>query len=164
MRKLLGCFSLILLLVAPISYEYTGQRQVFDLFQNDRKVDAEIGLLTLLQRELVVYHAIGNIFQRSFTEPFETIMFLTWRGTVVGYTNHMAGQVSAPLELVNADLRLKGQDITDVILVVHNHFACSTFSPRDKKYYNHIKSKGFTGVFVLWDTARNKMVNRLPKK
>ena len=161
MRRLIGCICLILLLVAPLSFEYTGQRQIFSLFQYTGYEERSV---IFSQNETVVYHAIYNVFYKMFNNPCETIVFLTWQGTLYVYTNQMADRVTAPIGVVNADLQSQGQELADVILVVHNHFACPVFSPRDIRSYYYLKNKGFTGVFALWDSAQNRMVNRLPVK
>lgn len=165
MRRLLACLVFILLLVAPISYEFTGQRQVFNVFQ---QTTFKGKLLSPAQDEVALYYGIDNIFYKTFDEPFESIVFLTWKGTVVLYTNHLSNQVCAPLDVLRADLKPTGEDLSDVILVVHNHFGNPFFSHQgrrnDMKYFYNLKRKGFNGVFALWDTAQNKMVRRLPKK
>lgn len=169
MRRLVGCVCFVLLLVVPVSFEYTGQRQVFNLYQKDQEKKFEERLVSHPQREdIVLYHAMGNIFHRTFDEPFESIVFVTWRGTVAVYTNQLVSKVGAPVEVIRMDLRPTGEDLTDVILVVHNHFGYPFFSSQgkqnDMKYYAYLKRNGFNGVFALWDTALNKMVRRLPPK
>lgn len=165
MRRLLACLVFILLLVAPISYEFTGQRQVFNLFQQTQFKGM---LLSSAQSTEVLYFAISNIFYKTFDEPFESIIFLTWKGTVVLYTNHLSNTVGAPLDVLKVDLKPTGEDLTDVILVVHNHFGSPFFSHQgrrnDMRYFYNLKRNGFNGVFALWDTSQNKMVKRLPKK
>lgn len=159
MRRLVGCICLVLLLVVPVSFEYTGQWQVSQENSSKRKV-----VFHPQREDIVLYHIINNIFYGTFDEPFETIAFITWRGTVILYTNQLAGKVVVPLEVIKMDLKFTGEDLTDVILIVHNHFGCPAFSPKDKEYYLYIKRNGFSGVFALWDTALNKMVKRLPEE
>jgi len=165
MKRLLACLALVLLLAVPVSIEPINSGWSLQVRSLNQIHDQ---LSSIHQPDVVIYHAIGNIFDRSFLEPFETLIFLTWQGMVYIYTNQLSDKVILPLEVVEIDLAFTGQDMSDVMLVVHNHFASPIFSSQGKqndiKYYNLLRRHGFTGVFALWDTAQGKMVNRLPVK
>lgn len=153
MKRLLALLALILLLASPV-YKFEGYVKVGQEFQQ------------VAQNEITVYHAIGNIFRTYgvFTQPCEIICFVSWRGNIYVYTCYLANKVVIPAQLLQDDLKSQEEEVSDIFLVAHNHFGCPVFSEDDKDLYFWLKNKGFTGVFALWDSAQDRMVNRLPKK
>lgn len=99
----------------------------------------------------------NNIFKECFKEIVETIIFVLWDGTVWGITTYNEGSVEVSYEVTRELLKNAGVEISDIAIVIHNHFARPTFSPRDLRTLECLKRDGFNGSFCLYIQSSGKV-------
>ncbi len=103
-----------------------------------------------------LYVSKGNIFNRVFTDTFETIIFIMRNGDSYSFTMQEEDEVCC-LSLWLDVLKEDGYTAKDITIIMHNHFAKPFFSTSDKRAYVVLKMNGFTGSFGIYVTATDKV-------
>ena len=116
---------------------------------------------TLTLRNMVssdTYITKGNLYKEIFTEPIESMMFLFVDGRFYIFTScyphKVEGQISAVVEYFE---KKEKQQISDLVLVVHNHLDISRFSEQDDDTYRYLKQSGFAGRFLIFYPGTEKV-------
>ena len=114
-------------------------------------------ILTLASIGDILYVSRGNIFDGFFTEAYEKCAWIMYNGEVYVFTTMDDGYISGQLSVWIEEIEKDGLDISDVAIVMHNHFASPRFSDADKNTYTRLKMYGFSGGFGVYVTATNKV-------
>ena len=120
---------------------------------------------TITQDHIPIYMQKANIFAGCFTEPIESVIFIVRNGNFYMFTNQLDSAVY--LEIDEFELILNKDDlkISDIIYVIHNHLSPPfRFSSADKKFFYRLKMKGFKGIFALWASPMQRVVDYLPRE
>jgi len=106
------------------------------------------------------YVTHGNIFSDFFKEPVEVLVFIAITGDSYAITNYAESFVSVNYDELKNLLRENGHQIKDMMCVIHNHTGTlMKFSPRDLRFYNILRADGFRGLFLLWSSLRQRVVD-----
>lgn len=105
-----------------------------------------------------VYVKEGNIWKEAFTEPFEILYVLCEDGDLYGFTTHDEKRVRITPLWLRDFLVSKGHEVSDIILIMHNHFGRPFMSSENMGFMKTMRRLGFTGVFSMIDTASGKIV------
>ncbi len=90
------------------------------------------------------------IFKNRFTEPIEVMYFLMNDTSLYRLTSNEANRIRFRLWEVENDLKQKGFEISDVIVIIHNHTRETYFSSNDIIMYASFKHEGFEGRFYIY--------------
>ena len=91
-----------------------------------------------------------NIFIDAFNEPIEIIYFVFYNGDVHRFTTHDENEVAISVPVMVDTIKRDGNKISNVAIIIHNHWARPYFSDSDKRTYTYLKGKGFKGRFLLY--------------
>ena len=105
-----------------------------------------------------IYISSGNIFQDAFTEPFETAVVVLDDGDWHSFTAQEEFSVGVGAAYIREYLRLQGRAVSEIVLIIHNHFRNPHFSPSDIAEYNKLVRYGFRGTFAMMHTPSGKIV------
>ena len=98
-----------------------------------------------------------NVYRSIFREPVETVALIDWdSGEVLEYTTMEELQVHIQDTVLRDSVRGQGFDLSDIDVVIHNHFRPRGFSLRDNQTYHFLCRNGFRGKFGIWYTAMEK--------
>ena len=112
-----------------------------------------------------VYMMRGNIFSECFKEPVEVIIFVANNGNFYRFTNFDSQSVTMTIDEFEYILEKDGLTIKDLTFVIHNHIEPPfKFTLPDKRFYSLLWHKGFRGLFLLWSSFHQKVVDCLPAK
>lgn len=91
-------------------------------------------------------------FKDKFREPVEILYLLTVDFTLYRITSNDEVRITFSMEEVKRMMKKNGHDMTDVIVIIHNHlpFTSRRFSQNDIHSWRSFKREGFTGNFYLY--------------
>ena len=113
-------------------------------------------LLFVGGQERTVYVASGNIFDGVFGESFERLAIILYNGDFYSITTRDEFRIRVDAGYICEYLKDNGQDISDVVIMIHNHFARFGFSGADKLCYKQLVDKGFNGRFFIVHTPTGR--------
>lgn len=128
-----------------------------------------IGLLLLLfllpawttNQETDVYVIRGQLHWKTlFAEPFETlyIILLDEKCSIIGFTTLEENEVSISVSFLREFLKADGHEISDIIMVVHNHsFGSPFFSWDNGLFLKKLRGEGFKGAFGVYHTPTDSI-------
>lgn len=105
-----------------------------------------------------IYISSGNIFQDAFTEPFETAVVVLDDGDWHSFTAQEEFSVGVGAAYIREYLRLQGRAVSEIVLIIHNHFRNPHFSQSDIAEYQKLVRYGFCGTFAMMHTPTGKIV------
>ena len=95
-----------------------------------------------------------DMLANVFAVNYEVVIIICYDGTVFGYTDQQAGGVFLRLSWLRNKLQSLDKTMDDIEIIVHNHSPnkplCRQFSPSDRKQFQILKNKGFSGLYALW--------------
>ena len=77
-------------------------------------------------------------------------------GTVMSFSTHTAYIIDVNITWIIDYIKTKGRKITDIVLIVHNHFGYPRFSRGDLLVLNRLRKNGFAGNFCVYLTDQKK--------
>lgn len=90
------------------------------------------------------------IFKNRFTEPIEVMYFLMNDMRLFKITSNHEDKVSFVLSLLVREFKQDGHDVSDIIVIIHNHTKRAYFSKSDITMYKIFRGMGFEGKFCLY--------------
>jgi len=90
------------------------------------------------------------IFENRFTEPIEVMYFLMNDMRLFKVTSNHENKVSFVLPVLVGEFKQNGYDISDIIVIIHNHQKRTYFSRSDIVIYGLFKGEGFDGKFYIY--------------
>ena len=108
--------------------------------------------------------AVYLIFEDRFTEPFEVCYLLTNDKTLYKVTSHNERRISFRMSDITRALEKNGHEISDIILIIHNHMPGTSryFSTTDIQTWYDFKAMGFTGnYYLLYQTGVGHIIYEL---
>lgn len=88
----------------------------------------------------------GSLFNSWFTEPTEVCYLIMCDGSMYKFMSYESNKIKISIVRLEKD----GYKISDIALVIHNHFVLPHFSSNDKNIFRQLYHKGFRGKFLLW--------------
>lgn len=85
-----------------------------------------------------------------FREAFETVIFVFRDGTAYAFTSSIDFGVLIPPAVIIGYFKRDGKEVSDLIIVIHNHIYPGGFSDKDKQFCRYLRSLGFKGHFLLY--------------
>ena len=117
--------------------------------------------LTIEQRVKVFgreYFTVCPVFEAMF-EEVEVIAFICDDGQTITFSSYEKHSINFGLkktsvneyiEKIKSALAVIDKDLTQVDLVIHNHFKVRKFSNSDKAFYFELRRNGFKGAFAVY--------------
>lgn len=102
---------------------------------------------------VTVYMGASNLWEKLFTEPVEMIFYLYPNGAIVGFSTYEYDRISGDINQQLEAMEKKGLKLSDVMIIVHNHFTPGSFSTPDRASITTMKKKGFRGIYGIYHTA-----------
>lgn len=93
------------------------------------------------------------IFEDKFIEPIESMYLLMEDMTLYRVTSNQEFTVNFDMEDLKKEMKKNGHTISDVMIIIHNHYTYRYFSPSDVRAWRSFKREGFTGNFYLYVTT-----------
>lgn len=93
---------------------------------------------------------INALFNNKFKEPVEVIYFMMGDARIFKVTSYDENKVSFVIRNLEDEFKTKGYEISNVILIIHNHTKRAYFSTSDLIMYGLFRGKGFDGKFYLY--------------
>lgn len=100
------------------------------------------------------------IFKDKFTEPIEVMYFLMDDMKLLKITSHDEIRIEFKIWELKKDFERNGYEISNIIVIIHNHMKCAYFSDDDINTYRTFKGEGFKGKFYIY-VHRNKGIYEL---
>lgn len=111
----------------------------------------------------IAYVTSGNIFNKSFTEPFEILYLVLYNGDWYGISTHDENKIAVDAHYIKRFLEKRGKKLEDVAIMAHNHFAAPRLSDGNSLFMKKLRGLGFKGSYCIYVTSSRKVVcNRLP--
>jgi hypothetical protein len=104
-----------------------------------------------------------GIFENRFTEPIEVMYFLMNDMRLFKVTSNHENKVSFVLPTLVKEFKQNGYDISDVIVIIHNHTKRAYFSNSDIVIYRLFRGMGFDGKFYIY-VYRTKSIYELAER
>jgi len=105
-----------------------------------------------------IYITSGNIFEDAFLEPFETAVIVLDDGDFHSFTAHEPFDTGVGALYIREFLKLQGRAVSEIVLVIHNHFRNPHFTPGDIAEYNRLVRYGFYGTFAMLHTPTGMVI------
>lgn len=115
-----------------------------------------VSLLTL-RADIPVYASRGNIFNKAFKEPFESIYFVFYNGDWLRLTTHYGPSTFIDAYYILNFLKKEKRNLEDVAIIIHNHFARPILSDGNRIAMKRLKGMGFRGSFCIYVTGTKKV-------
>ncbi len=93
---------------------------------------------------------IYALFKNKFKEPIEIIYFMMDDARIFKVTSYLENRVSFSVRNLKSEFRTKGYEVSNIILIIHNHTKRAYFSTSDIIMYRLFKGMGFDGKFYLY--------------
>ena len=90
------------------------------------------------------------IFKDKFTEPIESIYFLMNDMRLFKITSNHEDKVSFVLSKLVKEFKQSGHEVSDVMVIIHNHEIRAYFSNSDIVMYRLFRGEGFEGKFYIY--------------
>ena len=103
------------------------------------------------------------IFKDRFNEPIEVMYFLMNDMKLFKTTSNDENKIAIVLWTIKGSFKQEGYEVSDVIVIIHNHVIYTHFSPDDIVVYNVFKGEGFEGKFYIY-VRRNKTIYELAER
>ena len=113
-----------------------------------------------VKSENKIMHAI---FKNRFKEPIEVMYFLMSDMRLFKVTSNHENKVSFVLPTLVKEFKQNEYDISDVIVIIHNHQKRAYFSNEDIIIYRLFRGEGFDGKFYLY-VYRTKSIYELAER
>jgi len=105
-----------------------------------------------------VYVMQGRLnWKLSFAEPFEIIFLLLYDTRLIGLTTQDEHAVDVSVSFIEEFLEADGYGISDIAIVLHNHFRSSFFSWGNGLVLKELRRRGFKGSFGVYHTPTDKI-------
>ena len=98
-----------------------------------------------------------NLFETSFTQPYEIIFFVFSDGDVYGFTTKHESCVLVSGSHLIKYMKDEGKGIEDLVIVIHNHLTSPIFSAADKRFCVMLRQLGYDGAFLLYHCPTGKI-------
>ena len=118
------------------------------------RIDDERGTLA----EGPIYISSGNILKGAFLEPFETAIIVLADGDWHSFTAQEEFSVGVGATYIREFLRLQGRAVSEIVLIIHNHFRNPHFSQGDKAECQRLVRYGFYGTFAMIHTPTRMVI------
>ena len=103
------------------------------------------------------------LFKDRFTEPMEVMYFLMNDMRLLKATSNDETKISLRIWDLERKFKSQGYEISDVIVIIHNHTKRAYFSTSDIEMYKIFRGMGFEGKFYIY-VERNKTIYELAEK
>jgi len=103
------------------------------------------------QGNVDIYVMEGRLnWKDSFREPFEILYMILYDSQMIGFTTQEEYRVNVDVVFIEGFLLLKEKKISDIAIMVHNHFPMPFFSWSNGLFLKALKNKGFKGSFGVY--------------
>ena len=103
------------------------------------------------------------IFKNRFTEPIEVMYFLMNDMRLFRATSNDESKVSLRIWELKREFKQNGYEISDIVVIIHNHDKVAYFSPSDINVYKIFRGEGFEGKFYIY-VYRTKGIYELSER
>lgn len=103
------------------------------------------------------------IFKDKFTEPIEVMYFLMDDMRLFKITSNEENRISFEMPKLKADFRRSGHEVSNVIVIIHDHTTQAYFSKSDIIVYGLFRDEGFEGKFYIY-VWRTKSIYELAER
>lgn len=107
---------------------------------------------------VTVYVTEGQPCESYFTEPFETCVVVMYDLFTMTISTHEASRIGISVGTFIDYIERAGYKVSDIAVVVHNHFVPTSFTAADKATYQALKGRGFRGSFGIWYVTTKRFV------
>lgn len=145
MRKVILVFLLLLLVFLPF-YFSRGQKEFSTVPSKEQPEEVLVRI-----RSYDIYHSL------LVNTVIEHLVIVFAKGWMVTITSNEMGRCVIPSNLPEI-LKEWELDLSDAVFIIHNHWVAPRFSVEDKKLYFWLRDRGFTGRFLIYVTASNKII------
>ena len=90
------------------------------------------------------------LFKNKFKEPIEVLYFLMNDMKLYRLTSNHENKVSFVLPELVREFRQNGYEVSDIIVIIHNHTSRAYFSNSDIVMYRLFRGMGFEGKFYIY--------------
>jgi len=98
-----------------------------------------------------VYVIEGRLnWKDSFREPFEVLYLILYDSTMIGLTTQEEHRINVTPTFIEEYLRLKEKKISDIAIMVHNHYASPFPSWGNGLFLKALRNRGFKGSFGVY--------------
>lgn len=105
-----------------------------------------------------VYCGKGNIFSKSFTDPFEILYMVCYNGDVLYLTTRTQNAIYVDAYYTREFLKENGKELKDVCIMIHNHFVRPGLSYANSINLKALRRMGYKGSFCIYITTTKKIV------
>jgi len=120
-----------------------------------------MGLISLLMVSCVLplkkEAHINKYWQELFPDPTEKVCIIMKDKGIFRFTSYNEQRVYMSVKRVEKKLKKHDFKISDIEIIIHNHFYNCKFSESDKKQYRVFKRYGFNGLYLLYCHKSNKI-------
>lgn len=109
-----------------------------------------------------VYVMKGRLnWKASFTEPFE-VLYLVVIGKndtpLIGLTTMEEDRINVSVAFIEEFLKADGYELSDVAIMVHNHFKVPFLSWGNGLVLKKLRGRGFTGAFGAYHVPTDRII------
>lgn len=102
--------------------------------------------------KFAIYQNIWEVIYSCYQEPIERCFVITWWGDMYSYTTGEEKRISN-IPMMIEFLKGVGVEVSDIALIVHNHWGFARPSQENGRTYKYLKNLGFEGAFVIFSTS-----------
>lgn len=105
-----------------------------------------------------VYIIKGRMnWKDAFNEPFEIVFLVMYDTHLIGMTTQDEGTVGVSVGFIVEYLKADGYELTDIAIMVHNHFKMPFLSWGNGMVLKELRRRGFKGAFGVYHTSTDKI-------
>lgn len=106
-----------------------------------------------------VYVMEGRLnWKDSFVEPFEILYLILYDSQMIGLTTQEAGRINVTPDFIEGFLLTKEKKISDIAIMVHNHFPSPFMSWGNGLFLKALRDKGFKGSFGIYHMPTDTLI------
>jgi len=100
-----------------------------------------------------LYVTMADLAKEIFRDQVERVVFITADLKIYILNSGEIERIAGPDSRVCEYLKEQGIKISNIALIVHNHFTPRRFTFRDTQTYHYFRNQGFRGLFAIYYPA-----------
>lgn len=94
----------------------------------------------------------------AFSEPFEILYLIMYDTSGFGLTTMEEGRINITVTYLVEYLREEGYELSDIAIMLHNHFRIPRLSWEDERRLRELRNRGFRGSFGVYHVPSGKII------